>query len=134
MGNEIDGGLDRWIVEIERWRHDVVADREDREDRFDGTGCAEQMTDRRFRRRHRDLAGRVADDALDRAQFDFVAERADVLATADTSKQETKDAALAWKSAVEGADDEAVEAATAAATTSARLAISWPRTSAKSTS
>lgn len=51
---------------------------------------------------------------MEKELFDFVAERADVLATADTSKQETKDAALAWKSTVEGADDEAVEAATAA--------------------
>ena len=51
---------------------------------------------------------------MEKELFDFVAERADILATADTSKQETKDAALAWKSTVEGADDEAVEAATAA--------------------
>ena len=32
--------------------------------------------------------------------FDFVAERVDVLATSDASKQETKEAALAWKEAV----------------------------------
>ena len=40
--------------------------------------------------------------------FDYVAERAEVLATADSSKQETKDAAAAWKQA----DNAAVEAAT----------------------
>ena len=40
---------------------------------------------------------------MEKELFDFVAERADILATADTSKQETKDAALAWKSAVEAA-------------------------------
>lgn len=49
---------------------------------------------------------------MDKELFDYVAERAEVLATADSSKQETKDAAAAWKQAVEGADDAAVEAAT----------------------
>ncbi|HIW77168.1 MULTISPECIES: 3-hydroxyisobutyrate dehydrogenase [Gordonibacter] len=49
---------------------------------------------------------------MEKELFDFVAERADVLAASEASKQETKDAALAWKSAVEGADDEAIEAAT----------------------
>lgn len=49
---------------------------------------------------------------MDKELFDYVAERAEVLATADSSKQETKDAAAAWKQAVEGADNAAVEAAT----------------------
>lgn len=49
---------------------------------------------------------------MDKELFDFVAERAEVLATSDASKQETKDAAAAWKQAVEGADDAAVQAAT----------------------
>ena len=45
--------------------------------------------------------------------FDFVAERADILAAADTSKQETKEAAQAWKDAVAAdGSDAAVEAAT----------------------
>lgn len=50
---------------------------------------------------------------MDKELLDFVAQRADVLATADSSKQATKDAALAWKEAV-AADpgDTAVEAAT----------------------
>lgn len=50
---------------------------------------------------------------MDKELFDFVAQRADVLATADSSKQATKDAALAWKEAV-AADpsDTAIEAAT----------------------
>lgn len=50
---------------------------------------------------------------MEKELFDFVAERADILSTSGASKQETKEAALAWKSAVEGASDEAVEAATA---------------------
>ena len=50
---------------------------------------------------------------MDKELFDFVAERADILSKAGSSKQETKDAALAWKEAV-AADpsDAAVEAAT----------------------
>ena len=48
---------------------------------------------------------------MDKELFDFIAERAGILATADSAKQETKDAAAAWQEAVaaEGAD---VEAAT----------------------
>lgn len=34
---------------------------------------------------------------MDKELFDYVAERAEVLATADSSKQETKNAAAAWK-------------------------------------
>lgn len=50
---------------------------------------------------------------MDKELFDFVAQRADVLATADSSKQATKDAALAWKEAVTAdPSDTAVEAAT----------------------
>lgn len=45
--------------------------------------------------------------------FDYVAQRADILAKADTSTQVTKDAALAWKNAVAAdSSDEAVDAAT----------------------
>lgn len=50
---------------------------------------------------------------MDKETFECVAERADILATADSSKQETKDAALAWKEAVAAGDDAAVEEATA---------------------
>lgn len=50
---------------------------------------------------------------MEKELFDFVAERADVLATSGASKQETKDAALAWKRTVEGASDAVVEVATA---------------------
>lgn len=51
---------------------------------------------------------------MDKELFDYVAQRAEILSTADTSKQATKDAALAWKEAV-AADpsDAAVEKATA---------------------
>ncbi len=50
---------------------------------------------------------------MEKELFEYVAERVDVLAVSEASKQETKEAALAWKSAVADADDEAVEAATA---------------------
>ena len=50
---------------------------------------------------------------MEKGLFDYVAERAGILATADTSKQDTKDAAAAWKDAVAAdSSDAAVEAAT----------------------
>lgn len=50
---------------------------------------------------------------MDKEVFDYVAERADILATADSSKQDTKDAARAWKAAVASdSSDAAVEKAT----------------------
>ncbi len=50
---------------------------------------------------------------MDKEVFDYVAERADILATADSSKQATKDAASAWKAAVAAdSSDAAVEKAT----------------------
>ena len=50
---------------------------------------------------------------MEKELLDYVAERAGILATADTSKQETKDAAAAWKDAVAAdSSDAAVEAAT----------------------
>ena len=50
---------------------------------------------------------------MDKELFDYVVERAEVLATNDASTQVTKDAAAAWKAAVAAdASDEAVKAAT----------------------
>lgn len=50
---------------------------------------------------------------MEKELFDFVAERAGILAVADTSKQDTKEAARAWKDAVAAdSSDTAVEAAT----------------------
>lgn len=52
---------------------------------------------------------------MEKELFDYVAERADVLATSDASTQVTKDAATAWKQAVAAdSSDAAVEAATTA--------------------
>ncbi|WP_303050493.1 3-hydroxyisobutyrate dehydrogenase [uncultured Slackia sp.] len=50
---------------------------------------------------------------MEKELFDYVAERAEVLATNDASTQVTKDAAAAWEAAVAAdASDEAVAAAT----------------------
>ena len=50
---------------------------------------------------------------MEKDLFDYVAERAEVLATSDASTQVTKDAAEAWKAAVAAdTSDGAVEAAT----------------------
>lgn len=52
---------------------------------------------------------------MDKELFDYVAERAEILAKADTSTQVTKDAATAWQQAVAvDGSDAAVEAATTA--------------------
>lgn len=51
---------------------------------------------------------------MEKELFDYVAERAEILSTADSSKQETKEAAQAWKDAVAAdSSDAAVDAATA---------------------
>lgn len=50
---------------------------------------------------------------MEKELIDFVAERVDTLIATGASKQETKDAAAAWKSAAEGGDNAAIEAATA---------------------
>lgn len=50
---------------------------------------------------------------MEKELFDYVSERADILATAGSSTQVTKDAALAWKEAVAAdSSDAAVEDAT----------------------
>ena len=50
---------------------------------------------------------------MEKELFDFVAERADILVASGSSKQDTKDAAQAWKDAVAAdGSDAAVEAAT----------------------
>ena len=48
---------------------------------------------------------------MEKELFDYVAKRVDVLSVSGTSKQETKDAALAWKNAV-AADASTADAAT----------------------
>lgn len=50
---------------------------------------------------------------MDKETLEFVAERVETLATADTSKQATKDAARAWQDAVaEDSSDAALQQAT----------------------
>lgn len=50
---------------------------------------------------------------MEKELLDYVAERADILAESGASKQETKDAAIAWKNSVAGASDADIESATA---------------------
>src|SRR5688500_19279580 len=72
--HKVDWRLDRWIVEIDgRWANSV-AHCQQREDSFHRTGCAEQVPDARFGRRHGDLAGGVPDQALNRTQLDLRSE------------------------------------------------------------
>ncbi|MBQ9041920.1 MAG: 3-hydroxyisobutyrate dehydrogenase [Eggerthellaceae bacterium] len=46
---------------------------------------------------------------MEKELFDYVAERAEILSKADTSKQETKEAALAWIAAADADVDAATE-------------------------
>ncbi len=50
---------------------------------------------------------------MDKELFDYTAERAKILSQSAASKQATKDAALAWLSTVDGADDAIINVATA---------------------
>ena len=75
VGNEIQRRRNRGIVEIDRRRHDVVANGERGKDRLDGAGRAQQMTDRRFRRGHRRRRLGLAQQPLDSAELDLVAHR-----------------------------------------------------------
>ena len=71
--HEVEGGLDRRVVEIDgRGRH-AVADGEQREDRFDRAGRAEKVAGGRLGRGHRHLARGVAEQPLDGLQLDLVA-------------------------------------------------------------
>ena len=52
-GTRSIGGLDRGIVEVDRRRRDLVADRQHGEGRLDRAGRAQQVADRRLGRGHR---------------------------------------------------------------------------------
>src|SRR5882762_5047637 len=58
LRDEVDRRLDRRLVEIDGRRRDVVADRQNAENRLYRPGRAEQMAVRGLRRRHRDLGSR----------------------------------------------------------------------------
>ncbi len=75
MRHEIDPGtIVARIVEVERRRHDLIAQREDAENALDRARSAEQMPDRRLGRAHRQGADRVAEQAADGVQLEFVAQ------------------------------------------------------------
>lgn len=50
---------------------------------------------------------------MERELVDYIAERVEVLAASEASRQVTKDAALAWRDAVAAGGEEAADAATA---------------------
>ena len=64
-------GLSRLMV----GGRDLVAQGQDREGGLDRAGGAQQMADGALGRAHRRLAGGLAEQPLDRAQLDLVAER-----------------------------------------------------------
>jgi hypothetical protein len=62
----------RRIVQVDRRRRDLIADRQDAEDRLDRARRAQQMPDRGFGRGHDRVRGMIAQQPLDRAQLDRV--------------------------------------------------------------
>ena len=60
------------VIQIQRRRADAGLDRQRGEDRFHRTGSTEQVTDGRLGRRHRQVAHRIAEQALHGAEFDLV--------------------------------------------------------------
>ena len=76
MRHEVDAREIRRIVEVERRRHDLVADGQHAEDRLDGAGRAEQMADRRpWWTTSTPSVGALPDQALHGGELDLVAER-----------------------------------------------------------
>lgn len=61
VGNQVDRSIDGGIIEIDGGRGNPIADRQDREDRFDRPGCAKEMADARLGRRHGHAPGGIAD-------------------------------------------------------------------------
>ena len=69
------GGRDRGVLEVDRRRRDLVADRQRPEDRLDRPGRPEQVPGRGLGRGHRHLPRRVAEQPRHRAELDLVADR-----------------------------------------------------------
>ncbi len=74
-GTRSSGVSTEGLSRLMRRRRDLVAHGQHREGRLDRAGGAQQMADRRLGRRHRDLARRLAQQPLDRAELDLVAQR-----------------------------------------------------------
>src|SRR5215831_14832576 len=70
--HETDRRLHRGIVEIDRRRRDAVTHGENREDRLDRAGGAQQMSDRGLGRGHAHAAGGIADEAVYGGELDLV--------------------------------------------------------------
>src|SRR3974390_3644806 len=73
MRREVYRRFDRRIVEIDGGWRDLITDRQDRKDRLNRAGGAEQMANARLGRRHRDAGGNIANQTLHRAELDFIA-------------------------------------------------------------
>src|SRR5262249_35668294 len=75
MRHEVNVGVDRQMVEVERRRNDLISDRQYGKNRFDCARSAEEMPDRRFCRGHREGSTLFADNFLNRPYLNFVAKR-----------------------------------------------------------
>src|ERR1700730_18474742 len=73
--HEIDFRCDRCMIEVERRWNDLIPNRQNRENRLDGSRRTEEMSDCRFRRGHGKGPAVVAGYPLDGPDLDFVAKR-----------------------------------------------------------
>src|SRR5262245_53083658 len=57
--HQVNRRLDRWILEVDRRRRDLIANGKDREDRLDRTRSTQKVPDRRFGRGHAQPCGLI---------------------------------------------------------------------------
>src|SRR5690606_40816010 len=73
MWNEVDHAIDGRIVQVQsRWGH-VVSNGENTENGLHRPSCAKEVPDGGFRRRHRELLRRAAEQAFDGGELDLIA-------------------------------------------------------------
>ncbi len=63
------------IVEVDGRRHDLIAQRQHSDGRFQSAGAAKQMSGHRLGRADQHLVGMIAEGALHGGGFQFVAQR-----------------------------------------------------------
>ena len=72
IGTEVDRRFSRRVVEVDRRRRDLIAHREDRENRLDRTRRTQKMPGHRLGRGHHQIGRMIAHQPFDGAQFDRI--------------------------------------------------------------
>src|SRR4051794_8037988 len=74
LGDVVEVAVGVGLRVVERRRQHAAAHGLEADDRLDGAGGAEEVADRRLRRRHRRRLVRAVEDGLDRGRLDLVVE------------------------------------------------------------